>query len=86
MKEFNMTRVKANAKKLGVEVKKSINPKKKIDVFKNGKKIASIGATGYKDYTITLDEKKRENYSKRFAKTKKIIGSPSYYAWHLLWN
>jgi len=86
MKEFNMTRVKLNAKRLGVQVKKSINPKKKIDVFKNGKKIASIGATGYKDYTITLDENKRANYSKRFAKTKKIIGSPSYYSWHLLWN
>ena len=32
-----------NAKKLGVIIKPSTNPKKKIDVYdKNGKKIASI--------------------------------------------
>ena len=38
------------AKKLNVEIKPSTNKKKKIDVFKNDKKIASIGAIGYLDY------------------------------------
>ena len=33
---------KKKAKELGVDVKKSTNPKKKIDVFKNGEKIASV--------------------------------------------
>jgi hypothetical protein len=50
------------AKKFGVLVKVSENPLKKLDVFKNGKKIASIGAKGYKDYGIYLIEK-GENYA-----------------------
>ena len=38
------------AKKLNVEIKPSSNKKKKIDVFKNDKKIASIGSISYNDY------------------------------------
>ena len=38
------------AKELGVVIKPSSNPFKKIDVFKNGKKVASIGARGMNDY------------------------------------
>jgi len=38
------------AKKIGVIVKPSLNKGKKIDVFKDGKKIASIGALGMNDY------------------------------------
>jgi hypothetical protein len=38
------------AKKLGVTVKPSTVQGKKIDVFKNGTKIASVGALGYNDY------------------------------------
>ena len=45
-------RTKKNAKKLGVVVKNSTNPKKKIDVFKDNKKIATIGAVGYNDYPL----------------------------------
>jgi len=41
---------KNKAKLLNVTVKNSSNPKKKIDVFKDNKKIASIGAIGYNDY------------------------------------
>lgn len=48
---------KKQAKKLGVEITVSSNPKKKLDVFKDGKKIASIGAIGYKDYGTYLKEK-----------------------------
>ena len=42
---------------LGYEVKPSHNPKKKIDVFKDGKKIASIGDPSYGDYPTFLKEK-----------------------------
>jgi hypothetical protein len=42
------------AKKFGVELVQSSNPKKKIDVFKDGKKLASIGATGFGDYGTFL--------------------------------
>jgi hypothetical protein len=45
------------AKKFGVVVKVSKNPSKKLDVFKNGVKIASIGQRGAKDYGIYLIEK-----------------------------
>lgn len=48
---------KQQAKKFGVEIKISSNPKKKLDVFKDGKKVASIGQIGYKDYGTYLKEK-----------------------------
>lgn len=38
------------AKKLGYTVKPSTNKTKKIDVYKNNKKIASVGANGMNDY------------------------------------
>ena len=48
---------KKKAKEIGVEVKPSHNPKKKIDVFKDGELIASIGAIGYFDYPSYIIEK-----------------------------
>ena len=42
---------------LGVEVKPSTHLKKKIDVFQDGKKIASIGDPSYGDYPTYLKEK-----------------------------
>ena len=53
---------KTQAKKLGVSVKPSKVKGKKIDVFKNGKKIASVGAIGYNDYP-TYKEKKGKKYA-----------------------
>jgi hypothetical protein len=38
-------------------VKNSKNKKKKIDVFKNDKKVASIGAIGYYDYPSYVNQK-----------------------------
>jgi hypothetical protein len=38
------------AKKIGVAVKPSTNKTKKIDVYKKGKKVASVGARGYSDF------------------------------------
>ena len=49
-------RQKRNANALGVIIKPSTLKGKKIDVFKNGIKIASIGALGYKDYSIYFAE------------------------------
>lgn len=45
------------AKQLGVEIKPSTNKNKKIDVFKNGNKIASIGSAQNKDYPTYIKEK-----------------------------
>jgi hypothetical protein len=80
------------AKKLGVEIKQSSNPKKKIDVFKNGVKIASIGAKNYADYPSYLEiegkqyaENRRRLYKARHEKTRKVVGSNSWWADNLLW-
>ena len=83
---------RANAKKLGVTIKPSTNSKKKIDVYKNDKKIASIGAKGYSDYATYIKDKGKEYADKRRAayrarhKGEQLkIGSPGYYAWFILW-
>jgi hypothetical protein len=49
----------------GVEIKPSTRKGKKIDVYKNGVKIASIGATGYKDFATHLQERGRAYAEKK---------------------
>ena len=49
------TYTKNQAKKIGVTVKPSNTKGKKIDVFKKGIKVASVGAIGYKDYPTYLE-------------------------------
>jgi hypothetical protein len=80
---------KKKAKQLGVEVKPSLDPEKKIDVYKDNKKIVSIGAKGYSDYGTYLREKgksfadyRRKLYHLRHANDTKPAG---YYARRLLW-
>ena len=51
---------KINSKKLGVVIKPSKNKSKKIDVFKNEKKVATIGDSSYGDYQDNLDLIKKE--------------------------
>ena len=62
---------KQQAKKLGVEVKPSKTKGKKIDVFKKGKKVASVGAIGYKDFPTYSKLEKRGIYEKGYANKKK---------------
>jgi hypothetical protein len=83
---------KSQARKLGVEVRRSTSKGKKLDVFKNGKKIASIGALGYKDYPSFVKshgkayaDKRRSAYKKRHSKDRSKKGSRGYYADRLLW-
>ena len=87
------SRQKRNASKLGVTIKPSSRKNKKIDVFKKGKKIASIGAKGYKDYSIYLKSSgtkkanmRRKAYKARHQKTRTKRGSNSYYADKILWD
>jgi uncharacterized pyridoxamine 5'-phosphate oxidase family protein len=56
------------AKSLGLKVKLSTNKTKKIDVFKNNKKIASVGAYGMNDYPTYMKLK-----GKSFAKTRRRL-------------
>lgn len=82
---------KKQAKKLGVTIKPSTNPKKKIDVFKHGEKIASIGSSNYKDYPTYLEENKqlaeqrRTAYKARHQKDRLVKGSNGFYADKILW-
>jgi len=80
------------AKKLRVTIKRSTNPSKKLDVFKNGIKIASCGATGYNDYPTFMKkygkkyaDHRRKLYKNRHEKDRKIVGTAGYYADKLLW-
>ena len=90
-------RQKANAKKLNVTIKPSTNKKKKVDVFdKDNKKVGSIGAMGYKDYSIYLKELGKEKadikknaYLKRHSKEPKEKDGKktnSFYADKILWS
>lgn len=82
---------KQQAKKLNVEIKPSSNKNKKIDVYKNNIKIASIGAKNYKDYPTYLKEdielanKKRKAYKARHENDRHIKKSNGYYADKILW-
>ena len=85
------------AKELGVVIKPSSNILKKIDVFKNGKKIASIGARGMNDYPTYMQKekngyyekgyayKRRKLYKERHDKDRHVVGSAGYYADKILW-
>jgi len=86
MPTYSMKRAQANAKKIGVTVKKSTRAGKKLDVFKDGKKVASIGSTAYYDYTIHGDKDRQRAYRARFAKTMNKVGTPSYYSAKILWT
>lgn len=91
-KKPNMARVRRNAKKLGVKVKESKVGNYKIDVLKDGKVIARVGDKRYNDYTSYLKiskelaDKRRRLYKIRHEKTRKKVGSRSYYADKLLWD
>lgn len=78
---------KANrkAKKIGVKVKPSTRKGKKLDVFKDGKKVGSIGAVAYEDFNIHKDKKRRDNYKKRHGKYRNKVGTNSFYADRILW-
>jgi hypothetical protein len=85
-------RQRLKAQLYGVKIKPSTNKSKKIDVFKNGQKIASIGAMGYKDFDIHLKEsgkafaeERRRLYKIRHAKNRNKMGTPGFFADRILW-
>jgi len=93
MSSYDITeRTKRKARLLGVSVKPSSNPEKKIDVFKKGVKVASVGQAGALDYPTYLKkdkkfaEKRRYLYEVRHEKNRKVVGSPGWYADRLLWS
>ena len=88
--------IKANQRKraaaIGVTIKPSNNKGKKLDVFKNDKKVASIGALGMSDYETyrktkgdEFANKRRKAYKARHQKTRTKVGTPAYFASKILW-
>jgi hypothetical protein len=80
------------ARELGVRIKVSTKPDKKLDVFsKKGEKLASIGAAGMGDYPTfrgvnrELGEWKRKHYKMRHERDRHTVGTPGYYADKILW-
>ena len=88
---------KSQAQKLGVDIKPSKVKGKKIDVYKAGKKVASIGALGMNDYPTYKEleknkkvkegtaEKRRKLYKNRHESDRKKVGTNGYYADKILW-
>lgn len=83
--QTNLSKARAKAKKIGVSVRVSEQKGKKLDVYKNGNKVASIGDLEYEDYNTHRDEERRRLYKLRHEKTRHIKGSASFYADKILW-
>jgi len=80
------------AKTLGVKVVPSANPAKKIDVFKQGVHVASVGARGMADFPTHAARRgwdfartRRRLYRQRHERDRHVRGSPGWYADKLLW-
>ena len=96
--EYTEDRLRKLNKKLNTDkitINSSTNKDKKIDVFINNKKVASIGAIGYKDFPTYTKEKgkkfadgRRKLYYRRHSKEDDIKENkitPSWWARWLLW-
>ena len=80
------------ARKFGVKVKPSKNKTKKIDIYKNGDKIASVGANGMNDYPTYIQKmgakyakSRRRLYKMRHEKDRHVKWSNGWFADKLLW-
>jgi hypothetical protein len=81
-----------NARKLGVVVRPSTNPDKKIDVFRKNHKIASVGAYGMNDFPtyiktrgLSYAKTRRKLYKIRHEKDRHTKWSNGWLADKLLW-
>ena len=79
------------AKELGVEVRPSKLKNKKIDIYKDGRKLYSVGDIRYSDYgtylllgNIPLANERRSLYLRRHSKDN-VKGTRGWYAMNLLW-
>jgi hypothetical protein len=82
----------SKAKRMGLTVKPSTNKTKKIDVYKKGVKIASVGAYGMNDYPTYIKKSglkyaktRRRLYRIRHRKDRSVKWSRGWLADKLLW-
>jgi hypothetical protein len=80
------------AEKLGVTIKPSGDPNKKIDVFKGDKLLARIGDSKYSDYPSYIQShgkkyanERRRLYRLRHSKDLSVKDSPGFFARKILW-
>ena len=85
MSQTNLVKARARAKELGVTVKPSTLKHKKLDIFKEGIKVASIGDLRYSDYLQHGDADRRKRYKIRHQKNRIVKDSAGYYADRILW-
>ena len=85
MPQTNLVEARKRAKQLGVTVKPSARKHKKLDVFKEGKYVASIGDIRYSDFLQHGDESRRKQYKKRHESNRHKDGSAGFYADRILW-
>ena len=78
------------AQKLGVQIRPSTSKNKKIDVFKKGVKVATIGDTRYQDYPNYIDtrgksyaDERRKLY--RIRHKNDLKSGNGFYANKILW-
>ncbi len=86
----NYTRKMAH--KIGVVIKPSTNPEKKIDVFRKSRKIASVGAAGMNDFPTYIRKRglayaktRRRLYKMRHERDRHVKWSNGWLADKLLW-
>lgn len=88
---YEMSRVRANAREIGVRVKTSTLINKKIDIFRKNEEgeldlICSVGLPGQDDFTLHQNEKKRLVW---IANNQKSVnnekGIDAWYHYKLLW-
>jgi len=73
------------------KIVKSNNPKKKYDAYfivDDKPKVVSFGASGYSDFTLHHDEKRKERYINRHKKNENWddVTSPGALSRWILWN
>lgn len=85
MPQTDLSKSRAKAKRIGVSVRPSETKGKKLDVYKNGVKVATIGDLKYSDFNTHGDPERRRLYKIRHEKTRHVKGTPSYYADQILW-
>ena len=86
MPQTNLRKARENAKKLNVTIQVSKVKNKKLDVFKNNVKVASIGDIRYSDYLLHNDNVRKQNYKSRHERNRHIKDSAGYYADKILWT
>jgi hypothetical protein len=85
MPQTNLQKARSRAKRLGVMVKPSNRKHKKLDVFKDGRYLVSIGDVRYSDFLQHGDEERRKRYKIRHEKNRHKKGSAGYFADKILW-